>query len=154
MASVGYVADSNDADLLALAGNGATAQAKVNNAILVGAAQIDACFQKAGYAVPVDSSVLTNAERQARLDALLEDINRGLAEEVLTRGTAGQKGTPAKAEQNAKRVKALLGKVCSGEIAFEELTSSGNEGFRAVGNVTWPDTDTLYDIEDVMGEVC
>lgn len=150
MAAVGYVADSADADLLNLAG---AVQAKVDNAILSGAFQIDAAFGKASYDTPLDSTNL-DAEPKLRFDAFLEDVNKALAAGILTRGAAGRKGTPENVRLNMERAEDWLSRIGNGEVNIDDLTISKAEAFRAVGDpktdAVWPDTNELYDVDSVM----
>jgi hypothetical protein len=145
--SVGYVTESLDPDLLNLAGND---QEKVDRAILSAAFRIDSSFQRAGYAIPLDTSTITSAELRKRFDAHLDDLNRSLAAGFLTRGTAGRKGTPENIRLNLERAEDYLEQIRDGHIVVKELTVSSTQAVRRVGDVDWPDTDTLYDIEQVM----
>lgn len=156
MAAFGYVVNTSDPDLLKLAGED---QTKVDRAISSGAFRIDAAFEQGGYAIPIDTDLVTNEDLQERLIAFLDYLNLALAAGILTRGSAGQKGTPENVRLNYEEAKALLEKIAMGFLVIQGLTRSKSTAFRAVGDVRWKPSpsddseatfDDLFDTESVV----
>lgn len=156
MAAFGYVVNNSDPDLLKLAGED---QSKVDRAINAGAFRIDSAFESAGYAIPIDVDQVTDDALHDRLEAFLDYLNLSLAAGILTRGSAGKKGTPENVRLNYDEAKSLLARIASGSLVVQGLTRSKSSAFRAVGDVAWKPSpndddettfDDLFDTESVV----
>ncbi len=85
--------------------SGSDLETLTGDARVEAAAEIDACLGAAGYATPVDTSAITDADQQARSAAMLRRIEIGLAVAILGREHAAFSLSTVAGGMNAKSMK-------------------------------------------------
>lgn len=126
-------------------------QTDADNALAGGAMEIDFAASAAGYAVPIDTSVIANDELRCRFEAWLETINLWIAAGALSRSATTRRGTPEQVKKDWDEAKERLERVRSGLILFPtEIVRFTSSGMKSIGSEQWPDLDTRYDIQGIM----
>ncbi len=126
-------------------------QTDVDRSLAGGAMEIDFAASAAGYAVPIDTSVIVNDELRCRFEAWLEDINLWIAAGALSRSATARRGTPEQVKKDWDEAKDRLKRLRDGLILFPtEIVRSVSSGMKSIGSEQWPDLDTRYDIQGVM----
>lgn len=147
MAAKAYAA-ANDA-LESLVGSDT---ALVDQALESAAGEIDEALDAAGYATPVDLTVIADANQKARITARLAHLNRALAADILSSGTvdSGRRGQPTAIERQAKIARDFLEKLREGKARIPGLpTSAALAAFGQTGlHVVQRTEDELEDVGD------
>lgn len=82
---------------------------------------MDSYFKRGGYTAPIDLSLISDADAQARLTALLADVCAAMVHQALT---PGQRGFGKGQEESRDWARRWLEDIASGRVALPGVTKS------------------------------
>lgn len=142
---------ASNADLLRLVGGDA---ALVTRALETAQGEMFDAFHEGGYAVPPDTSLITDADVRANLESMLETCNEALAAWHLTQHLSDASD---KIKEQAAFWRAWLLKIQSGSLLFPELerdTAGVKPAFAIAGDTLNVFTDRVFDsMRTLTGDV-